>query len=127
MLLNRNSFTLLCLFQFFAGVNAGVVFQVLDRPTAGFVAGTVFVLVGLYSIYRFYNVSGWLARTGLAAAVLHTIVALVLFSKRLLTPAGVPVEDVYGIEMDFYHQGATYIFYALLLVTFAAAIKYRKA
>lgn len=125
MKLQRNSFTILCLLQFFAGVNAGVVFQVLDRPTAGFVAGTVFVLVGIYSVYRFYGVHGWLAKAGLAAATLHTFVAVVLFSKRLLTPAGVPVDDVYGVEMDLYHRMASYIFYALVLITFAAALKYR--
>lgn len=127
MKLHRNRFMILLLLQLFAAVNAGVVFQVFERSTAGYVAGSVFVLVGFYSVYRFLTASTPLKWVGFAVADLHTTVALVLLAKRLLTPPGVPVVDVFGIPMDFYHQGATYVFFALMIVTFITEIKLRMA
>ena len=127
MKLHRNRFMVLLLFQIFAAVNAGVVFQIFERSTAGYVAGSVFVLVGFYSVYRFLGLKTLIGRLGLVVAGLHSLVAVVLLAKRLLTAPGVPVLDVFGIPMEIYHQGATYVFFALMIVTFITEIKLRMA
>ena len=125
MRLHRNQYMLVFLAQFFAGVNAGVVFQILERNLAPYVAGSVFVLVGLYSIFAFMPRKDLLGRAALIVASLHTFGATVLLSKRLLTSPGQMISDVYGISMELYHQGATYIFYALMILTLILAFKAR--
>lgn len=127
MKLQRNQWMILLLFQLFATVNAGVVFQVFTKPVAAYVAGLVFVLVGFYSVYRYLKAKDVFSRLGLAIASIHTLGAVVLFIKRLITPMQAQsVDTVLGIPINIYHKGSTYVFFALMLVTLVMVLRYRK-
>lgn len=126
MKLLRTRWEILLLLQIFATVNAGVVFQLFDKPTAGYVAGSVFVLVGFFSVYRFRSpVSLW-AKAGFAVAILHTLGACILFGKRMTLPMHESVQEVIGIPMAYYHKGSTYIFLVLMMLTLAMVLRARK-
>lgn len=113
----KNQWISLFLLEVFATINAGVVFQIFTRATAGMTAGSVFVLVGVLAVFRFAKGSDWLTRVGLFFALVHLLGATILLSKRLILPHAMPVTEVMGIPMQYYHSGSTYVFFALMVVT----------
>lgn len=123
---------LLLTLELLAGVNAGLVFKFFERATAGYIAGTVFVLVGVIAVWMFLKKNTFYKKLSLAVALIYLVgFSLPLWLSRLATPFPLPVESILGTQLplEFFHKGATYSFYALMLVTLVQVLmpKIKKA
>ena len=116
--------SLILILQFLAGFNAGWSFRNLDHYIAGFWAGSVFLVLGLFVFF-------WALRRpkmgrrlrGLKSPLLwtagiHTFVSsLPLFVMRLVTPREEAVTQVMGFSMASFHQFSVYVFWAFIAAT----------
>jgi len=105
-------------FDFLAAANAALVFKYFDRPTAGFLAGTVFFILGLLAFFLVVK----FARSMRTLSVLLAAVFLFglsgpLFVARLLTPFGQSVDRVFGLPLEPFHAGSTLGFWSLVAIT----------
>lgn len=93
--------------QILSGVNAGIMFSKYDRATAGYIAGSVFFLVGIMAFYVCLKHSLlWRAlNVGVASIFLFGFTTPLLLA-RLMTEYPLPVESVFGLPLELFHRGS---------------------
>jgi hypothetical protein len=111
-------FSLLLALEVFSGIHAALVFRVFPPAKAGYLAGTVFLSVGIIALWLFrMRAEKWRRPTLFVVSVYLFLFALPLWVARLLAPSSEPLQDVFGLPLDVFHQGSQISFATVFLMT----------
>jgi hypothetical protein len=119
----KRAWILILVLQILAGLHAGVVFKVFEKPLAGTLASTVFVIVGFLTLRRSTQSQSWWYPLPLVATVFLGAFAGPLWIKRIMTGGAEAIDHVAGIPIELFHKGSTICFGVMAGLTLIEVLK----
>jgi hypothetical protein len=125
----RKKLTWLLLAEFLVVIAVGLVFKIVERHLiAGFIAGSLFVILGIVIITIGIKDASFRKRPTFVAGCVHLFgIALPLLITRALT-TNLEFSEVHvlGLPGPVFHQISTWVYSAMMIATVVDVFHYRK-